>query len=83
MITGSYDLDTIEEVFDVALKIGLTFKRLVNAKAWCSEYKEYGHYCYQCPSESRRVRIVPSDNVDGLLRISAFFLRLLALSRIH
>ena len=26
MVTGSYDLDTIEETFDVALKINLTFK---------------------------------------------------------
>jgi len=33
MITGSYDLDTIEEAFDVALKINLTFKILVNVKA--------------------------------------------------
>jgi len=32
MITGSYDLDTVEEAFDIALKIDLTFKRLVNAK---------------------------------------------------
>jgi len=31
MITVSYDLDTDEEAFDVALKIDLTFKRLVNA----------------------------------------------------
>ena len=33
MITGSYDLDIVEEAFDVALKIELTFKRLINAKA--------------------------------------------------
>ena len=32
MITGSYDLDTVEEAFDVTLKIDLTFKTLVNAK---------------------------------------------------
>ena len=32
MITSSYDLDNVEEVFDVALKINLTFKRLVNAR---------------------------------------------------
>ena len=30
MISGSYDLDTVEEAFDVALKIDLTFKVLVN-----------------------------------------------------
>jgi len=33
MISGSNDLDTVEEAFDVASKIDLTFKRLVNAKA--------------------------------------------------
>ena len=37
MITGSYNcsynLNTIEETFDVALKIDLTFKTLVNTKA--------------------------------------------------
>jgi len=31
IITSSYGLDTVEETFDVALKIDLTFKRLVNA----------------------------------------------------
>jgi len=45
MITCSYDLVTIEEAFDVALKIGLTLKTLVNVKARCSK-----HYDYQCPS---------------------------------
>ena len=30
MITGPYDLDTVEEAFDVALKLDLTFKTLVN-----------------------------------------------------
>ena len=64
MITGSYDLDTVEEAFDVALKIDLSFKMLVNAKAWCSKCEGYGHYDYQCLLESRHVRIVPSDDVD-------------------
>jgi len=35
MITGSNDLNTDEETFSVALKIDLTFKRLVNSKARC------------------------------------------------
>ena len=35
-------------------------------QVWCSKCKGYGHYNYQCLSESRRVRIVPSDNVDDL-----------------
>ena len=83
MITGSYDLDTVEETFDVALKINLTFKKLVNIKARCFKCEGYGHYDYQCPSESH-VRIVPSVlRIQKLLRISIFFLRLLALSRIH
>jgi len=58
MITGSYDLDTIEEAFDVALKIDLTFKTLVNAKVRCSKCEEYGHYDYQCLLESQHVRTV-------------------------
>jgi len=45
MITGSYDLDTVKEAFDIALKIGLTFKTLVNGKAR-SKCEEYGHYDY-------------------------------------
>ena len=32
MITDSYDLDIIEEAFDVTLKLDLTFKILVNVK---------------------------------------------------
>jgi len=51
MITVSYDLDTVKEAFDVALKIDLTFKTLVNAKARCSKCEGYGHYDYQYPSE--------------------------------
>ena len=37
MITDSYDLNTVEEAFDVALKIDLAFKTLANAKARCSK----------------------------------------------
>jgi len=65
MITGSYDLDTVEEVFDVALKIDLTLTRLVNTKARCSKCEGYEHFDYQCPSKSRHVSIVPSDDVDN------------------
>ena len=32
MITGPYDLDTVEDAFDVVLRLDLTFKTLVNAK---------------------------------------------------
>ena len=38
LITGFYDLDTVEEAFDVVLKLDLTFKTMVNAKAWCSKW---------------------------------------------
>ena len=65
MITDFYDLDTVEEAFDVALKIYLTFKTLLNDRARCSKCERYGHYNYQCPSESQHVRIVPSDDVDS------------------
>ena len=44
MIIGPYDLDMIEEAFDVALKIDLAFKMLVNAKARCFKCEGYGHY---------------------------------------
>jgi len=64
MITGSYDLDTVEELFDVASKIDLTFKTLVNTNAWCFKCEGHGHYDYQCPSESQHVRTVPSNDVD-------------------
>ena len=87
MITGSYDLDTIEETFDVALEIDLTFKRLVNVKVRCfkCEGYEHEHYDYQCPSESLHVRIVSSDNVDDskvVENVNILFI-LLALLRIH
>jgi len=60
MIIGSYDLDTVQEVFDVALNINLTLIRLANAKARC----RYGHYDYQFLSKSRHFSIVSSDDVD-------------------
>jgi len=63
IITGSSDLDIVEEIFDVALKIGLTFKMLAN-DAWCSKCKRYRHYDYQCLSESQHVKIVPIEDVD-------------------
>jgi len=45
MITAAYNLDIVEEVFDVALKIDLTFKKLINVKAQrykCEGYEHYG-----------------------------------------
>ena len=79
MITGAYDLDTVEEAFDVALRLDLTFKTLVNVKAKCSKCERYEHYDYQCPLESQHVRIVSSDELTSrrLLRKSTFLLRLL------
>ena len=64
MITDPYDLDTVEDAFDVALRLDLTFKTLINAKVKCSNCKGYGHYHYQCPSESQPVRTVSTDEVD-------------------
>ena len=65
MITRSYDLDIVEEAFDVTLKIDLTLKILVNAKTWCYKYERYGHYDYQCLSESQHVKTAPSDDVSN------------------
>jgi len=64
MITGPYDLDTVEEAFGVVLRLDLTFKTLVNAKAMYSKCEGYGHYNYQCPSKSQHVRTMPIDDVD-------------------
>ena len=65
MITSPYDLDTVEVAFEVALKLDLTFKTLINAKVNCSKCKGYGYYNYQCPSESQHVRPVPTNEVDN------------------
>jgi len=62
-MTGFYDLDIIEEAFDVAVTIDLTFKKLVFVKARCSKCEGYWHYDYQCPSNSWHVSIVLSDDV--------------------
>ena len=69
MIIGSYYLDTVEEAFDVTLKIDLTFKRLINAKARCSKCEGYEHNDYQCPSKSRHMMMT----TQKLLRMSTFF----------
>ena len=44
MFTSSHDVDTLEEAFDFALKIDLTFKGLLIAKPWeqCSKCEGYG-----------------------------------------
>jgi len=60
-ITDSYNLNTVKEAINVALNIDLTFKRLVNANARCSECEGYEHYDYQCFSKSQHVSIVSSD----------------------
>jgi len=58
MFSGSYDWTPF------TLKIDLAVKMLVNAKARCSKCEGYGHYDCQCPSKSRHVSIVSSDDVD-------------------
>jgi len=45
--------------------LDLIFKTLVNAKARCSKCEGYGHYDYQCPSESQQDKNVLSDDVDS------------------
>ena len=83
MITGSYDLDTIKEAFDAVLKIDLTFKRLVNVNA-----RSVRNMGIMIISAFQRVDmlglyLVIMLIIRKLLRMSTFFLRLLALSRIH
>jgi len=79
MITGSYDLDTIEDAFDIALKIDLTFKTLVNAKARCFKYEDMD---IMIINAHRRVNILELCLVMmlmtlRLLRMSTFLQRLL------
>ena len=85
IITGSYDLDTIEEAFDVTLKMNLTFKKLVNPKP---DVLNVRNMDIMIISASQRVNMLELCQViilmiRKLLRMSTFFLRLLALSRIH
>ena len=63
-ITRSYDLNTIEEAFDVVLKLDLAFKSIVNVKAQYFKCEGYGHHDYYCPLESQHIRTVPIDDVD-------------------
>jgi len=49
MITGSYDLNTVEEAVNVALKIELTFKSLVNTKCQCSKCENMGTMIINAP----------------------------------
>ena len=66
MITSSYSVDSVEDAFDFVLKINLTFKGIVSAKAWeqCFKCERYEHYEYQCLLESRYVNFMLSDDVD-------------------
>ena len=52
IITSFYGVDSVIDAFDFALKIDLTFKGIVSARAWeqCSKCEGYGHYDYQCLS---------------------------------
>jgi len=52
IITSFYGVDSVKDAFDFALKIDLTFKGIVSARAWeqCSKCEGYGHYDYQCLS---------------------------------
>ena len=59
MITDPYDLDTVEEAFDVALRLDLIFKTLVNAKVRCYKCKGYVHYDYQCPRRVNMLKLCP------------------------
>ena len=79
MITGSYDLDTVEEDFDVALKMDLTFKMLVNAYARVLSMRDMNIMIISAP---RRVNMLELCLVMMLttrrfLRMSTFLIRLL------
>ena len=57
---------SFEETFNVAVKIDLTFKTLVNVKVRCFKCEGYRNYGYQCPSESQHVRTDGSKVVEDV-----------------
>ena len=65
MITSSYHVDSVKEAFHLALELELAFKGIFifKAKEQCFKCEAYRYYDYQCPSTSRHVKIVPSDDV--------------------
>jgi len=79
MITSSYDLDTVEETFDVALKIDLTFKMLVNAKADVLSVKDMNILIISAPQRVNMLELCPVMKLTTwrLWRMSTFLLRLL------
>jgi len=79
MITCYYDLDTAEEACDVASKIDLTFKMLVNAKPGVLSVRDMDIVII---SASQRVNmlelcLVMMLTTRRLLRMSTFFFRVL------
>jgi len=74
MITVPYDLDIFEEAFDIVLKLDLTFKILVNAKARCSKCDRYGHYDISAPQRVNMFELclLRMLIIQRLLRMSMF-----------
>ena len=79
MITGPYDLDTIEEAFDVALKLELTFQTLVNVKAGVLSVRDIDTMIINVSRSANMLEqcLVMMLTTQRLLRIFTFLLRLL------
>jgi len=77
MITGSYDLDTVEEALDIVLKIDLTLKRLVNIKTRILSVRDIYIMIISAPRrvDMLELCLVIILMIQWVLRMSIFFLR--------
>ena len=57
LCTGSYDLDTVEETFDVALKLDLIFKTLVNAKTRYFKWRDMNIMIISAPRSVKMLEL--------------------------
>ena len=79
MITGTYDLDTVEDAFDVALRLDLTFKTLVNAKVSVLNVRDMDIMIISAPQRVNMLELCPLMKLTTrrLLGMSNFLLKLL------
>ena len=75
MISDSYNLDTIEETFDVALEIDMTLTTLVNAKARC--LRDMSTMIISAPRRVDMLVLYLMMLTRKLLRVFTILLRLL------
>ena len=66
MLISSYHMELCWRSFSFSFRARIIFQRdfISKVREQCSKCEGYEHYDYQCPSKSRHVNVVPSDNVD-------------------